>query len=1104
MDPVTGLAVAGNAVQFFDVSLRAIKLMREAYASKDGLLNYQQTLGEEIARFDILSGQIKRQCSSNAELEQLRLTCEALSSDIAIKLNDIKPKQSSKKAVTIAKHLFFGDKHKRELQNLQQKLEQGKSDLRDRILLEVLVQSHLIPDALEAKEVADKVFEELAKGNNHVLKQIIETEGERTRQAVKAAGDAQSQALFNEKFLQSLSFAEMHDRHQAIEEAHTNTLRWVFRDTYFDDINSDHDMQNLEARQLHRRWLQQDDASIFWVQGKPGSGKSTLMAYLTDWPGQLQQLLSDRWCAGKIVVLASFFAKLHGTELQRNITGLLRSIAHKLLANDRSLLMSSAGDYESGPPSPWRRSQLITLVDSLLRASKSPILLMIDALDELRESRDQIVSFLKVIQDWTRLDHVRAIVSSRPEVPFTNHLGHLPSVRLQDLNSGDIRHYVRSDLGNLELDSLLLWRFESTIIDKSEGVFLWVKLVVRSLIEGFENGDSVAILQKRLDAVPPDLSNMLDQMLSQIQPDYVKDAAFLFQLPSAALPQPADLRLCSWNHWTWPTGGYPGFLMDEACAYFTYADDFDFASYSGNHIKTHITNKYRQHVSARCQGLLEVKSDHHVLRVDFVHRTAKEHLATSSLGQRILSKKLSEAEFASAFARGLCNWRRLVPTDKDAAARLIYWAACSDAALEKESVSVLPFYDQGDDDRLSSICTEAWSKKTELILGVANHATYYFPLALDGPLEYQPIKPNFALTCIAAVVGIWSIVEEALSKYPSVLQQLLVEKIMCTLRATSAFYEGNLPQHMYEGRQRIISGLITAEINGKETILREWASIVAREVLTDAMLYRKKHQRPNTEERFGLQEIIKSGVGLNHREIVIPEIGLDFVQRELYNRPGGGLHGQPVRKTARIGYHIRLAPFFDLCHVSATSQPTFAIDFSRQIRPLFLFIPHEPWQQWWEISKREARKHPVRFIYLNHELSMLMMIEIAQTWPRPGSWYKWMADRNGVKHSNLTHHTDSDEDEESFPPDSYCSKVLLHLLGMFDWDNVVRWLDMQDDELISSRPYEVQVDDDSTFQECDEAAVLLYDREAAARVVRNVPGFEEYCPKTWHADLYSK
>ena len=66
-----------------------------------------------------------------------------------------------------------------------------------------------------------------------------------------------------QKVSESLTFAARPVRHATIQEAHSKTFQWVF------DAKTDEKSSTALAR-----WLE-TESGIFWISGKPSSGKST-------------------------------------------------------------------------------------------------------------------------------------------------------------------------------------------------------------------------------------------------------------------------------------------------------------------------------------------------------------------------------------------------------------------------------------------------------------------------------------------------------------------------------------------------------------------------------------------------------------------------------------------------------------------------------------------------------------------------------------------------------------------------------------------------------------------------------------------------------------
>jgi len=72
--------------------------------------------------------------------------------------------------------------------------------------------------------------------------------------------------------------------------------------------------------------------------------------------------------------------------------------------------------------------------------------------------------------------------------------------------------------------------FIHEIVEKADGVFLWVVLVVRSLLNGIRNRDDVLVLQQRLRRIPRELEPLYNHLLSLIEPIYLPWASRTFQI----------------------------------------------------------------------------------------------------------------------------------------------------------------------------------------------------------------------------------------------------------------------------------------------------------------------------------------------------------------------------------------------------------------------------------------------------------------------------------------------------------------------------------------------------------------------------------------------
>lgn len=92
---------------------------------------------------------------------------------------------------------------------------------------------------------------------------------------------------------------------------------------------------------------------------------------------------------------------------------------------------------------------------------------------------------------------------------------------LEHLTYDDRMTYVKSHFEgdiNFERVETIDPQFANSLFEKivknSEGVFLWVRLVVESLLDGMREADRVSELQKRLDATPKGLEDLFSGCLT--------------------------------------------------------------------------------------------------------------------------------------------------------------------------------------------------------------------------------------------------------------------------------------------------------------------------------------------------------------------------------------------------------------------------------------------------------------------------------------------------------------------------------------------------------------------------------------------------------------
>lgn len=128
---------------------------------------------------------------------------------------------------------------------------------------------------------------------NHAISLTVAEEHEKTRTTILAAMSKEDTRKVEHMMLNSLKFAQMQDRHEEILAAHVRTFKWVFDETA---VNAPWD--NLA------NWLREGHGT-YWVSGKAGSGKSTLMRNIVDHTST--QSLLKKWSGDAELDLAAFF-----------------------------------------------------------------------------------------------------------------------------------------------------------------------------------------------------------------------------------------------------------------------------------------------------------------------------------------------------------------------------------------------------------------------------------------------------------------------------------------------------------------------------------------------------------------------------------------------------------------------------------------------------------------------------------------------------------------------------------------------------------------------------------------------------------------------------
>lgn len=437
----------------------------------------------------------------------------------------------------------------------------------------------------DSREKIDELIERLAGLNEAVNPnnpEVIRQQEERIRAHV----------------VEKLAFTNMMDHEQRIPKAHQRTFEWIFQEPS--------DAGNSWSS--FRSFLQDPSRKMYWITGKPGSGKSTLMKFISHNP-QTSSLL-ETWGAGQHVVQAAFYFWNSGSHMQMSVDGLLQTLLHECLRQLPEFVQQTlprrwkAATLSDKDDFAWGFDEVAPSLRRLMAdiCSDKKFFLIIDGLDECSGDQSRLIELLQELSD--DITNVKLCLASRPLNNFEDAFRGKSSLMLQDLTRADMEVYITSRFRESEgFKELQVTDPDSAhdllkgILRKSEGVFLWVHLVVRSLLEGLTNGDKLKQLHARLAKLPPDLEDLYERILSNLDQNYLDHASRLFQIVR-------KYRECHYEYWyETPT------LLRVALA------DLDDQQVSKLPVKAQteeellaLCKNMRRKLVSRCHGLLEVSA----------------------------------------------------------------------------------------------------------------------------------------------------------------------------------------------------------------------------------------------------------------------------------------------------------------------------------------------------------------------------------------------------------------------------------------------------------------------------------------------------------------
>ncbi|KAL8962363.1 MAG: hypothetical protein Q9193_001220 [Seirophora villosa] len=423
-----------------------------------------------------------------------------------------------------------------------------------------------------------------------------------------------------EDCMTSLTTPETKIRIANVQTAYEATFHWLFD-------------PNVVS---FRNWLcngVKHSQPLYWIQGKPGSGKSTLMKFAMKDPRTIALLGNDsepQW------TIAAFFFHDRGSTVQKSLVGMLREIIESIFKQIPDLMPHAIALYKDLSKSQrtrfpdWNLEALTALMKTIMgqRETRIKLLLFIDALDEHEGDHDLLVHILNESISNADDNYVtlKICLASRSWPVFTDYFGHGPNFAIDHFTKDDIRFYTESRLNAslaglsqpLGLESVWVVDLIEQITTKAQGVFIWVRLVTDQLAKNVRDGTPYQTLRAMVAGMPEELQELYDHTIRRISPEYIPETHVMFQLvlcsierlPLASLMQATEYSLSRCRI-------TPAAATDPS---------------------SHTSTQGLRWLKSRAGGLLETysasidgssDSGAHTDYVQFLHQTAKEYIQES-------------------------------------------------------------------------------------------------------------------------------------------------------------------------------------------------------------------------------------------------------------------------------------------------------------------------------------------------------------------------------------------------------------------------------------------------------------------------------------------
>ena len=337
-----------------------------------------------------------------------------------------------------------------------------------------------------------------------------------------------------------LNFYGSRAREAAVADSISQTYSWIY------DRHPKPESSGGFLWSSFPEWLERPSDSTYWITGKPGSGKSTIIKHILTSPALRAHL--SKWAGQVPLFIVSYYAWNAGATLQKSFQGLKMTLLSQLLHQQPQflpLLFPRRVAYLNlvEPDTQlWAHddNEIDEAFDSLLTLSRDRnkicLAIFIDGLDEFISAPKDVVALIDSITASSG-NGVKLCVASRPWVEFDDAYRDVPKLQMDGHTRADMTTFVTEKFRSCQAftDLKTAYPVETTqllhdVTVKANGIFVWLRVVVEALVESATEGVGMRGLENILRSLPSDMSLLYDTIWARIPERSQKRGAVLLWL----------------------------------------------------------------------------------------------------------------------------------------------------------------------------------------------------------------------------------------------------------------------------------------------------------------------------------------------------------------------------------------------------------------------------------------------------------------------------------------------------------------------------------------------------------------------------------------------